>query len=85
MNHVGKFPMVCKSASFLSIPGPIIMFLNSIQIVVALLSAGSCGIFCMITTNPMIQKYAFTFLLLACVGPNIVNTATVEVYPTALR
>ncbi|XP_031629334.1 synaptic vesicle glycoprotein 2B-like isoform X2 [Contarinia nasturtii] len=46
---------------------------------------GSCGIVCMLTDIPVIQIYSFIILLCAGWGMNVVNSATVEIYPTSLR
>lgn len=39
----------------------------------------------MVTNIPVLQIYSFITLMCAGMGVNIVNAATVELYPTALR
>lgn len=55
------------------------------QTVVTLIITGASGLVCVLTNIPLLQNGAFVTLMLSSVAPNIVNAATVEVYPTALR
>lgn len=64
---------------------PTNFILNVHQIVISLVATGACGLICVLTNIPLLQNAAFITLMLSCVAPNIVNAATVEVYPTALR
>ncbi|XP_055309491.1 synaptic vesicle glycoprotein 2B-like isoform X2 [Sitodiplosis mosellana] len=52
---------------------------------VILIVSGSGGILCMNTDIPVVQIYSFIALMCAGIAVNIVNSATVELYPTALR
>ncbi|XP_055304610.1 synaptic vesicle glycoprotein 2B-like [Sitodiplosis mosellana] len=52
---------------------------------VILIISGSGGILCMSIDIPVVQKYSFIALMCAGIAVNIVNSATVELYPTALR
>ncbi|XP_031629386.1 synaptic vesicle glycoprotein 2B-like [Contarinia nasturtii] len=47
--------------------------------------SGLCGIACMLTDIPLVQIYSFIGLMCSGIGVNIVNSATVEIYPTNLR
>lgn len=51
----------------------------------ALLVPGICGILCMLTNIPILQVSAFTTLMLCGVGPIVINTAIVEIYPPPVR
>ncbi|XP_031639092.1 synaptic vesicle glycoprotein 2B-like isoform X1 [Contarinia nasturtii] len=46
---------------------------------------GGCGIMCMLTNILFVQTYSFVLLMCAGWGMNVINAATVEIYPTALR
>lgn len=46
---------------------------------------GLSGFVCMLTDIPIIQVYSFTALMSCGIPISIINAATVELYPTALR
>ncbi|XP_055326017.1 synaptic vesicle glycoprotein 2B-like isoform X1 [Sitodiplosis mosellana] len=50
-----------------------------------LIVSGSSGIACMLTNIPVVQVYLLITLMCSGIAVNIVNSATVELYPTALR
>lgn len=50
-----------------------------------LVSTGLSGYGCMITDIPALQVTLFLVLLSCCIAPNVVSSATVELYPTNLR
>lgn len=56
-----------------------------LQIVSVLAGTGACGIACMLTDIPFLQIGLLTVLMASGIGSNVLNTATVELYPTALR
>lgn len=88
VNKVGLFSILCKDSSWTSRP---IIDLNSfipfisLKLVVSLIVPGICGFVCMFTNIPLLQVVAFIGLMLACIAPNVINAATVEIYPTASR
>lgn len=53
--------------------------------VVVLVASGTGGVMCMLTDIPKVQVYSFIALMCAGMGANIINAATVELYPTAMR
>lgn len=61
------------------------MFQIHQKTVVTLILTGASGLVCVFTNIPLLQNGAFIMLMLSSVAPNVVNAATVEVYPTALR
>lgn len=50
-----------------------------------LAGTGACGIAIMMTDIPFVQIGLLTILMSSGIGSNVLNTATVELYPTALR
>lgn len=88
INRVGKFPILCKWDIYLILElcNRIILFLNFFyKTVFVLVVSGLGGIACMLTDIPIVQIYGFIALMCSGMGVNIVNSATVELYPTALR
>lgn len=47
--------------------------------------SGFGGILCMFIDVPMIQIYLFIILMGSGLSVNVINAATVELYPTAVR
>lgn len=55
------------------------------EIVFIMVVTGLSGVLCMITDIPIIQVYSFTALMSSGIPISVINAATVELYPTALR
>lgn len=53
--------------------------------VFAMFMSGSCGIGCMLINIPFAQIVMFIVLFMSGIGTNIVNSSTVEIYPTQTR
>lgn len=47
--------------------------------------AGVSGIICMLTNYPVLQIGCFMVLMMSGLATNVVNAATVELYPTSVR
>lgn len=47
--------------------------------------SGAGGIICMLTSIPIVQISSFIALMCCAMAVNIINAATVDIYPTALR
>lgn len=62
-----------------------LMIVFIFRTVVVLLTAGISGISCMLTDIPAVQICLFISFLSCGVASNVVSSATVESYPTALR
>lgn len=89
INKVGKFPILCKFELRLLIKFVLIEAIFYIcfhfEIVFILVGTGFCGIFCTITSIPILQIGFYIVMLTCSICANIVNAATVEIYPTNLR
>lgn len=60
-------------------------FLYNLFLIVSILAGtGFCGIACMWVKIPLLQICLFTVHIASGVGSNVLNTATVELYPTNL-
>lgn len=93
INKTGKFPILCKHLilkfhinllDFLWNSHEILLFL-SLCIVFILVVSGAGGILCMLSNIPLVQIYSFIGLMCCGMAVNVVNAATVELYPTASR
>lgn len=85
INRIGKFPILRKfilNRRF-SITFQKCFFI--FEIVFVLTGTGCCGIGCMLTDIPVLQTWFFIILMTVSLCANILNAATVEIYPTASR
>lgn len=85
VNSVGKFPVLCKKFiyKFIHLYFKAIGIFDSIVVVFS--GCGACGIICMLTNIPIIQICCFMVLMMSGLATNVVNAATVELYPTSVR
>lgn len=89
INRIGKFPILCM---FLHFAGPLSLIwelfsMNLFQFftVFILVVSGSGGILCILSDIPLVQIGSFIALMCCAIAGNIVNAATVDIYPTSLR
>lgn len=57
----------------------------SFEIVSILAGSGACGIACVLVNVPWLQTSLLTLLVTSGTASNVLNTATVGLYPTAYR
>lgn len=55
------------------------------ELVSILAGSGACGIACVLVDVPWLQTSLLTILVASGTGSNVLNTATVGLYPTAFR
>lgn len=84
INRVSKFSIICKwETPIVLIPHWPIWF--SFELVSILAGSGACGIACVLVDLPWLQTSLLTLLVASGTGSNVLNTATVGLYPTTIR
>lgn len=69
-----------------AIIGVIINYTGKLTIILfVLIGSGSCAIALIFVTNPALSIYLYIILLACGLAINVVNTSTIELYPTNLR